>query len=148
MEESRQLKIERLAGDGNIDELKKILGFDYTQLELDVALENAIAYSQIKTAEYLMQLGADISNYNYQGVYYAVHNDELDGLNFAISKGVDVNFDNGILLNTSIIKAINTKNIEIIKCLLKNGADPKYLTKESLKIATDFGTDELKKLIS
>jgi hypothetical protein len=31
---------------------------------------------------------------------------------------------------------------------LKNGADPKYLTKESLKIATDFGTDELKKLIS
>jgi ankyrin repeat protein len=118
MEESRQLKIERLAGDGNIDELKKILGFDYTQLELDVALENAIAYSQIKTAEYLMQLGADISNYNYQGVYYAVHNDELDGLNFAISKGVDVNFDNGILLNTSIIKAINTKNIEIIKLLL------------------------------
>lgn len=43
MKESRSTKIELLAGDGNLSELKNLLKTDYTQLEIDVALENAIA---------------------------------------------------------------------------------------------------------
>ncbi|WP_375562358.1 hypothetical protein ACE193_07350 [Bernardetia sp. OM2101] len=113
--EERTSIIEKLAGDGKLSELKLILEQNYTQLEIDVALENAIAYSQIKTAEYLLSLGANFSNYNYQGVYYAVHNNELNGLKYAISKGIDINVQNGMILNTSIMTTINTKNTKMLQ---------------------------------
>jgi uncharacterized protein len=144
---SRHTQIEILAGDGNIDELQKIFELGHTQLEIDTALENAIAYSQTKTADYLLSLGADISNYTYQGVHYAVANDELEGLKFAISKGVDINVNNGMLINESIMTATNTKKIELVKWLLDNGANPKLLSKQSLRIVKEYGTDELKNLI-
>ena len=144
---SRQTQIELLAGEGNIEELQKLFESGYNQLEIDTALENAIAYSQIKTAEYLVSLGADLSNHNYQGAYYAVHNNELNGLKFAISKGVDINVNKGMLLNECIMTAINTKSVEMIKWLLDNGANPKLLSSQSLRLVEDYGTDELKNLI-
>ncbi|ANE51931.1 ankyrin repeat domain-containing protein [Flavisolibacter tropicus] len=148
MEESRLTRIELLAGDGHLEELMKLFESGYSQLELDVALENAIAYSQIKTAEYLLSLGANIANHNYQGAYYAVyHNEGLEGLKFAITNGVDINVNNGMLLNTSIVTGTNTKSVELVKWLLDNGANPRLLTKESLKLIDDFGTSELKSLI-
>ena len=76
---NRQNQIEILAGDGNLSELKKIFSSGYSKLELGVALENAIAYSQIETADYLLELGADFSNCDYQGVYFTAHNSELNG---------------------------------------------------------------------
>ena len=145
--ESRQYKIEILAGDGNTGELLKLFKSGYSQLEIDTALENAIAYSQIKTATYLLSLGADFSNYEYQGVYYAVHNNALEGLKFAISNGVDINVNNGMLLNASIETALNTRTLELTKWLLENGANPALLTEQSLKLLHNFGTSELKHLL-
>lgn len=147
LKRERQYNIQVLAGDGNLSELRKIFDYKHTQLEKDVALENAIAYSQIETAEYLLSLGAQFSNYDYQGVYYAVHNNELKGLKFAISKGVDINVRNGILLNESLMTATNSKSIEMTKWLLDNGADPKLITEKSKKLVNDWGTDDLKELI-
>ena len=145
--ESRLTRIEILAGNGNIDGLKEILELSYTQLEIDVALENAIAYSQIKIAEYLLTLGADMSNYNYQGMYYAVHNNELEGLKFTVSQGVDINVNNGMLLNTSVMTTMNTNSIELATWLINNGANPKLLTSQSLKLIDECEAVELKKLI-
>lgn len=145
--ESRRTRIEILAGDGNTNALKQLFGAGYTQFEIDAALDNAVAYSQIQTAEYLLSLGADFSHYGYNGVYYAAHNNELEGLKFAITKGVSVNVKQGMLLNTAITTAINIKSIELIKWLLDNGADPKHLTAQSLKLVADYGTNELKALI-
>jgi len=145
---NRQNQIEILAGDGNLTELKKIFDSGYSQLELDVALENAIAYSKIKTADYLLELGADFSNYDYQGVYYTVHNNELSGMQYAIDKGVDINVNKGMLLNTAIVTFINTKNIEMIKWLIDNGADRNHLTESSIDLIERYGTDELKSIIN
>ncbi|MES2776057.1 MAG: hypothetical protein V4722_17905 [Bacteroidota bacterium] len=139
--------IELFAGDGDIDALKKLLEPDHTQLEIDIALENAIAYSQIKNTEYLLSLGADISSHGWKGAYYAAHNNELEGLKFAIEKGVAINVDNGLLLNTGIVTAINTKDIELVKWLFDNGSNPRLLTTQSLKTVADVGTNELKTLI-
>ncbi|CAM1366519.1 hypothetical protein [Tenacibaculum xiamenense] len=144
MEDSRKIKIEALAGDGNLTELKSLLEPGHTQLEIDVALENAIAYSQIETAEYLISNGADLSNYDYQGTYYAVHNNEIEGLKFAIQKGVDININNGQLLNTAIITVYNTKDPTTLKYLLDKGADTKLLSKD---IMASFGTYEIKEII-
>jgi hypothetical protein len=148
MEVSRQQTIEILAGDGKLDELTELLTPGYTQLEIDIALENAIAYSQINTAGYLLSLGARFSNHEYQGVYYSVNNNELEGLKFAILNGVDIDVNNGMLLNTSIVTAINTKSVELVKWLLGNGADAKLLTQQSLKLMEDFGSPELKMAIN
>ena len=145
--ETRQDKIERHAGDGNIDELIKIFELGYTQSEIDIALENAIAYSQIRTAKYLLSLGADITGYDCNGAYYAAHNNELEGLKFAVENGVNINVDNGMLLNTGIVTAINTKSIELVKWLLDNGANLNLLTTQSLKLIADYGTNELRNLI-
>ncbi len=142
--DSRLTKIEILAGDGNLTELKKILDSGYSQLELDIALENAIAYSQIETAHYLLGLGADFSNYDYQGTYYAVHNNEIEGLKFAIERGVDVNINDGKLLNTGIVTVYNTKDPKTLNYLLENGADLKFLSK---KIMDAFGNNEIKEII-
>lgn len=147
MEPNRQTNIELLAGNGKLDQLKQLIGQSYTQLEIDTALENAIAYSQIQTADFLLSLGARFSNYDYQGVYYAVHNNEIEGLKYSIHKGVDINVNNGMLINTSIMTATNTKDISIIKWLIDNGADLKYLTGDSLTIAEKYGTAELKDII-
>ena len=139
--------IEELAGDGKLSELKLLFEKKHTQLEIDVALENALAYSQIETAEYLLSLGANFSNYNYQSVYYAVHNNELEGLKYAISKGVDINIQNGMILNTCIITVLNTKSLEMLQWTLDNGADISLLTEQSLELIDTYRTEKLKEMI-
>lgn len=143
----REYQIERNAGWGNLEELKALLDFGYTQTEIDLALGSAIAYSRIEIAKYLISLGADISYQDYDGVYYSVHNNEIDGLKFAISLGIDVNLKNGILLNTGIFTANNTKDIEIVKILLENGADTNLITEKVLQVVERFGTPELKEIL-
>lgn len=143
----RQLQIDTLAGDGSLKELKELLEPNSTQFELDSALTNAVAYSQLHVAEYLLELGAKIENLNYEGVYSAVHNNELEGLKFSVAHGIDVNVLNGSLINTSIETSTNTGDSQILKWLLSNGADPKLITRHSKYIAKRYGTYELQELI-
>jgi hypothetical protein len=144
-EESRQTRIEILACDGNLGDLKALFQTGYSQLEIDAALVNAIAYSRTETAAWLLSIGADISNNGYyDGVYYSVHNNELEGLKFAISNGVDVNIRNGMLLNASIVTAYNTRDLKIAKWLLENGAEHKMISESILE---NFGTDEMRSLL-
>jgi len=147
MEFSRQTQIETLSGEGNLAELTALLGNNYTQLEIDIALENAIAYSQIEVAKYLLSLGANFSNYDYQGVYYAVHNNEIEGLKFAIKNGVNINVNDGMIINTSILTCINEKNNEILKWIINNGANISLLKNENISLANIHGNVELKNLI-
>ncbi len=144
MEKSREYLIERLAGSGKLQELKLLFEPEYTQEEINVALENAIAYSQIEVAEYLISLGADISYWDYEGVYYAVHNNEIEGLKFSAEQGVDLNINNGQLINASIITAYNEKDTSILKWLLENGADNLLVSKEILRA---FETEKIKEVI-
>jgi hypothetical protein len=144
MEETREYLIERLPGHGKLEELKKLLESGHTQKEIDIALGNAIAYSQIEVAEYRISLGADISHYNYNGVYYSVHNNEIVGLKFAIRQGVDVNINNGQLLNAAVITVYNTKDPTTLIYLLEKGADTGLLNIETMD---EFATEEIKEII-
>jgi hypothetical protein len=125
---ARMGRIEEFAGEGATAELQRLFASGHSQEEIDVALGNAIAYSQLETAEYLLSLGADLTADGYIGVYYAAHNNELEGLKFAISKGVDINVENGMLLNVAVETACNTKSNEIIEWLIQHGADIQLLT--------------------
>lgn len=147
MKQTKSDGIEQLAGDGALDQLKNILGEQPKQFDLDIALENAVAYSQLETAEYLLSLGADLSYQNYQGTYYAVHNGEIEGVKYVISKGVDVNVNDGMILNTSIVSTINTQNTKMLQWILENGANLNYLTIDSWSLINTYGNKELKSLI-
>ncbi len=144
---ARMNRIETLAGDGATAELQHLFESGYSQEEIDSALGNAIAYSQLETAEYLISLGADFAGNGYGGVYYAVHNNELEGLKFAISKGVDVNVEDGMLLNVAVETAWNTKTKEMIEWLLQNGGDIQLLSAGTIEQAMTWGNDELKAVI-
>lgn len=148
MELNRQFLIENYARTGNLSELISILSNNYTQLELDVALENAIAYSRIETANYLISIGASFSNYDYQGVYYAVHNNELEGLKFVIQNGVDININNGMIINTSILTSINNKSTELLEWVLANGTNPNLITKQNLSLVSRSDYIKLKEIIN
>lgn len=147
MTQTRSNCIEQLAGDGALDQLKNILGKQPNQFDLDIALENAIAYSQLETAEYLLSVGADLSHQNYQGTYYAAHNGEAEGVKYAISKGVDMNINDGMILNTSIVSSINTQSTKMLQWILENGADLNYLTSDSWNLINTYGNKELKNMI-
>lgn len=140
-------QIQKLASDGKLEELIQLLGSNSTLEEINIALELAIAYSHIRMAEYLLTLGGDLSYHDYEGTYYAVHNNEIEGLKFAISKGVDINVMKGMLLNTGVQTSMNTKNNEIVIWLLDNGANPNYLTKKTLKVLKEFGPNDLNAII-
>jgi hypothetical protein len=144
---ARMGRIETMAGDGATGELRQLFASGYSQEEIDSALGNAIAYSQLETAEYLLSLGADFAADGYNGVYYAAHNDELEGLKFAISRGVDVNIENGMLLNTAVETVCNTKNNEMVEWLLQNGAAIELLSPRTVELAINWGSDELKAII-
>ncbi|TAH30542.1 MAG: ankyrin repeat domain-containing protein [Cytophagales bacterium] len=140
-------ELENFAVEGNLNVLKEYFDKGYTQIEIDLCLECALAYSNIELADYLLFLGADFSHYNYQGIYYAVHNNELKSLKYAISKGVNININCGMILNTSIQTCLNEKSNTLIEWILENGADRNLLTKNNLAIIDKYGTAELKELI-
>jgi hypothetical protein len=143
----RQFSIEIYSRNGDLEELKYLLTDKYTQLEIDIALESAVAYSQTKTAIYLIELGAKFSNYNFQGVYYAIHNNQLEGLKFAIENGVDININNGMPINVSTITSINSKSSKIFRWLLENGANINLLSAENLKLVNQYANNELRSLV-
>ena len=147
MENSRGNQIVDFSSEGELEKLKELFNLQFSQLEIDNALGLAIAYSHISVAEYLLSLGADFSYHNFDGVYYAAHNGELEGLKFSIFHGVDININEGMLLNVSIYTSINSKNIEMTKWLIDNGADVKKLTQQSFGLIKSNGNDELKNLI-
>ncbi|MEM1328811.1 MAG: ankyrin repeat domain-containing protein [Bacteroidota bacterium] len=148
LKSTRSHQIQDAAGEGQLEILQSLLDSSATQIELDVALEMAIAYSQLETADYLLSLGADFSNYNYQGVYYAVHNSELEGLKYAIEKGVDINVEKGMILNKATLAAVYSKQIDIVKWVLDSGADINLLRTENLETVNEFGTEELRSIIN
>ena len=142
------LPIEDLALSGRLGELKVQLQAGYEQKTIDKALGLAIAYAQLAVAEYLISLGADITYDKYDGVYYAVHNSQLEGLKFAIAKGVDINVQNGLLLNTAVMSATNTGNTDILTWMLRNGADTQLISPDMLAVARRFGSEQLKRLLN
>lgn len=147
MENSRRPRIENFARDGKLVELKELLHQGFSQIELDIALVNAIAYAHIDVADFLLSIGADFSRFNFQGVCYTVQNDELEGVKYAIGKGVDINVNNGMILNTSTITAIHTKSEVMVEWILSNGGDVDLLTEDSIELVRRYGNDNLKRIL-
>lgn len=64
-----------------------------------------------------------------------------------IQNGVDININNGIIINTSILSSINSKSNDLLIWILKNGGDPNLLNNQNLYIAYSSENIELKKIL-
>ena len=145
MSDSRISRIEDAASEGNLSNLKEILETGFRQIEIDAGLVCAVAYSHVEVGEYLLCLGADLSYDNNSAAYYAVHNNQIEGLKFAVKNGVNVNANNGHLLNEAVVTAFNQKDLTILTWLLERGAKKTMLTKSTMK---HCATPEIKRVVN
>lgn len=98
-------------------------GFDYTQLGLNCKNNN------VQLVEKLISNGADLTKakknniYEYDALYVAIENKHLKIINLLINKKAKINqlYDEEGL--TPLVLACKLNDIEIVKLLLKNGAN-------------------------
>ena len=140
------IQIETAANEGNLPTLKRLLGETPSQEEIDSAFTGAMAEAKIDVLKYLLSIGGDFSAWDYQGLYYATYSTDTTGLEFAIANGVDINVRNGMLLNSSIITALNKKDNSMVKWILENGGDANLLSDQSKILLKRYGGEELKRL--
>ncbi len=135
--------IEDAVDSGNLDAVKEVFSTECAQAELDHALEVAIAYSHTDIADFLIEKGADISANGHQGIYFAAFNGELDGVKYALTKGVDINAQNGLILNTAIETALNSQDLSFVEWVLSHGADASLVNEKNSGLLKDGGFPEL-----
>lgn len=93
---------------------------------------------------------ARIRSGDFKGFIHSVMNEDIDGVAYYISIGMDVNFLHPEIMTNSLIEATKTENLEIIRLLLDNSADPEIVSQigeSSLKIAKGSQNEELIALI-
>ena len=144
MEDSRETQIEILSGEGKLSELKELLGSEYNQKEIDIALDSAISYSKVDVANYLLDIGANFSEDQWESTINCVVNNQIEGLEIALKHGLNINHNKGVLLNEAIVTAYNEKDTKVLRFLIENGAN-KTLIKND--ILNSFQTDEILNLV-
>ena len=103
----------------------------YNEFKTEDSSENSLDYQsyvkkQFDIADLLLKNGADIHQKNKRGenlLFMAIKNDSPKVLEYLLKKGLDVNATDD-MGNTPLMEAVSfTDNVEIIKMLLKYGAD-------------------------
>lgn len=66
-----------------------------------------------------------MSGGNWKEMFSAVQHNDIELLKYYIKLGIDLNYQHPEVMTTALIESIRLGHIEITKCLLENGADPK-----------------------
>ena len=143
---SKIIQVETAANEGDLRTLKGLLGETPNQEEIDSAFTGAMAEAKIDVLKYLLSIGGNFSAWDYQGLYYATYSTDTTGLEFAITNGVDINVRSGMLLNSSIVTALNEKDNSMVKWILENGGDANLISDQSKMLLKRYGGEELKQL--
>ena len=109
--------------------------------------------NDLKTVEFLLQMGLDINEKNIKNgetpLHISVIKKNLEIIKLLISNGSDINLLNNDL-ESPIFHAIKGKDIDIIKFLIQNGSNLLLLSKNKdsiLHIACDINDSEIIKLL-
>ncbi|MEO9869029.1 ankyrin repeat domain-containing protein [Ekhidna sp.] len=87
---------------------------------------------------------------DFKGFIHSVMNEDIDGVAYYISIGMDVNFLHPEIMTNPLIEATKVGNIEIVQLLLDNGANPKIVSQlgeSPIKIAKSLRNKELISLL-
>jgi ankyrin repeat protein len=91
----------------------------------ETALHEVARFGQIEAGEKLLKLGADLEAQDYSEqatpLMYAVEVKRPEMVKFLVSKGANVNAVS-YSGRSVLMQAINAGNVEVVKCLLDNGA--------------------------
>ncbi|MFK7952394.1 MAG: ankyrin repeat domain-containing protein [Ekhidna sp.] len=83
---------------------------------------------------------------DFKGFIHSVMKEDMDGVAYYISIGMDVNFLHPEIMTNPLIEATKMGNLEIAKLLLENGADPEIVSQigeSAIKIAKESQNKEV-----
>lgn len=83
---------------------------------------------------------------DFKGFIDSVMKEDIDGVGYYISIGMDVNFLHPEIMTNPLIEATKIENLEIARLLLENGADPEIVSQLgecSIKIAKESQNKEM-----
>ena len=144
----RDFNLELFSGDGELTKLKEMLSDKYTQLDIDNALINAVAYGKKEVADYLISLGADISYGDMKVFIMRFITMSWKALNMQFQKELIINVNDGMILNAAIYTTIQKKCTELLNWIVENKASIELLTQDSKDLLQKYGTKRQQELIS
>ena len=107
------------ACEGDLTAVESFLTKGVEENQLNEAFSCAVGYGHIDVAELLLRHGASFEAWSHDAVYWACHNGNEAGVRWALSNGVDINVQNGMILSTSIYHMSD----DFIQWLISAGAD-------------------------
>jgi len=90
-------------------------------------------------------------NKRIKAFFQAVQNNKVGAVNNVLDQGIDVNVKDEVLGNTALCHAVFAGNVEMIKILLDQGADPRVQNNRgynAIDAGKLMGNDEINKLIN
>ena len=144
------IKLLEAASDNNRAVVTALVQTGIDQESLNQAFSCAIAYSHLELAEYLLAQGAELTWGDNESLRCAVSNGEVGGTQFCLSRGIDVNVENGMVLGEAaismppkfliwllaqgaevniaegqaLVNAIAFQRLDNVRILLEHGANP------------------------
>ena len=138
-----QNDIEFVASENDISKVKEIIEAGANQDTLNAGLSCAVAYAHVELADYLIEQGANLTHSNYDPLYWACHNDNEQAIKYVLSKGIDININDGMI----IWLCADRMSSEFIQWLLENGADPSVRNGEVLIQTAEYGDIDVLKIL-
>ena len=114
------------------DERKDIFEvlFEHGYQKISQCISRAIHISKFRMADYFIgKFAEDLTGILREALLDAIYNQRITRIDYVLSKGYPINSRNGEALN----RACHGKSTEVVNHLIKNGADIKLITKETLK---------------
>lgn len=74
-------------------------------------------------------------------LYKASQEGDLEEVQSLLNVGVDISYEHPDFVNSPLIAASQNGYLDVVKCLIENGANPYYLSKVSKKTAKDYAKE-------
>lgn len=106
------------AANGDVALVKTFLLQSVTQDHLNEAFSCAVGYGHTEIADTLSSHGASFEAWDYDAVYWACHNGNETGIRYALSRGVDINVRDGMILSMCVCSMMP----DFVRWLITQGA--------------------------
>ena len=156
------LELLTAASDGDEDAVRALMAAGLDDDSLNQALSCAVAYSHLHVAEYLMVEGAQLTWGNHDPLRCAVENGEIAATIFCLAHGININVQDGMVIciaaismppdfihwlitkgadvnsnqGRALVAAIIYQRLENVRVLLNHGANPHLNQQLAIREAT------------
>lgn len=101
----------------------------------------------VETIQWLMDIGFDVNEHSPEFFSYCCDSNRLNVVEFLAPKIKHINVDHGFTYNSPLREAAKRGYLDIVKCLIKNGANVNLNNSEALMWASNAGHIEVVKYL-